>query len=163
MQERWTSIGLKPHFNDFVVNHGHAFGFDGSMLSCIDLADGKGKWKGGRYGHGRILLSEQSLLLVLSEEGDLWLVAGASINSPKWPASEPLPARRGIIQSSSATSYLCNGEEMAAFRLCRAWRRRREAHFGYVPQDGPSPHRLRYRQTVLSAVHDLEQTKASGW
>jgi outer membrane protein assembly factor BamB len=63
-EERWTS----PYFNDFVVHKGYAFGFDGSIMACIDLQDGTRKWKGGRYGHGQLLLlPDQDLLLVLSE------------------------------------------------------------------------------------------------
>ncbi len=51
------------------------FGFDGAILACIDLQDGKRKWKRGRYCHGQLLvLSDQDLLLVLSEEGGLALV-----------------------------------------------------------------------------------------
>ncbi len=85
--------------------------------------DGKRKWKGGRYGQGQmILIADQDLLLVLSEEGELALVvrdAGRVHASSR--GSRRSKARPGIIQCSSATCLLVrNGEEMAAFRLATA-------------------------------------------
>jgi hypothetical protein len=121
-EERWTSTGLKPFFNDFVVHKGHAFGFDGSLLASIDLADGKRTWKGGRYGHGQlILLPEQDLLLVLAETGGLALVA-ATPEKFKELARHPALAGKTWNHPALAGDVLLarNGEEMAAFRLVRA-------------------------------------------
>ncbi len=117
--ERWLSKGLKPYFNDFVVHDGHAYGFDGSILSCIDLSDGARKWKGGRYGHGQlVLLPEQDLLLVLSEQGELALVKAA-------PDAYAEVARVPAIEGKSWSHPVLvgdvvlvrNAQEMAAFRL----------------------------------------------
>jgi len=48
------------------------------LFPAIDLKDGQRKWKGGRYGNGQmVLLREQNVLLVLSEEGELALVQAA--------------------------------------------------------------------------------------
>jgi outer membrane protein assembly factor BamB len=122
VQERWMSRGLKPYFNDFVVHEGHAFGFDGSILAAIDLATGERKWKGGRYGHGQmILLPEQDLLLVLSEEGELALVgAGADQHTEvaRFKAIEGKTWNHPVLVGDVV--LVRNGEEMAAFRLGRA-------------------------------------------
>ena len=121
-QERWTSAGLKPYFNDFVVHKGHAFGFDGNILACINLEDGKRKWKGGRYGNGQLaLLPDQDLLLVLSEEGELALVAATQdqfrevarfpvLDGKTW--NHPVLVRDVLL--------VRNDHEMVAFRVSLA-------------------------------------------
>jgi hypothetical protein len=121
-EERWTSRGLKPYFNDFVVHEGHAFGFDGSILAAIDLADGTRKWKGGRYGHGQmVLLADQDLLLVLSEEGDLALVRAIPdqfTEVTRFKAIEGKTWNHPVLIGDIL--LVRNGEEMAAFRLASA-------------------------------------------
>jgi hypothetical protein len=120
--EVWTSNGLKPYFNDIVVHDGHAYGFDGGILSCIDLNDGKRKWKGGRYGHGQmVLLPGQDLLVVVSEEGEIALVAA---KPDQYTEIARRPAIEGKTWNHPAVVgdklLVRNGHEMAAFRLTGA-------------------------------------------
>ena len=116
---KWTSKRLRPNFNDLVIHKGHVYGFDGHILACLDLDDGKRKWKGGRYGQGQLLLlAEQDVLLILSERGDLALAKAmpegfeelsrvSAIEGKTW--NHPVLVGDLLL--------IRNGEEMAAFRL----------------------------------------------
>jgi outer membrane protein assembly factor BamB len=120
-EERWTTIGLKPYFNDYVLHKGHAYGFDNNILASIDLVDGKRKWKGGRYGNGQlVLLAEQDLLLVISEEGELALVSATTDQFKeiaRMPVFDSKTWNHPVVVGN--VLLLRNGEEMVAFRLGR--------------------------------------------
>ena len=121
VETRWTTRGLKPYFNDFVVHKGHAYGFDGSILSSISLTDGKRTWKGGRYGGGQMmLLADQDLLLVSSEEGDIALVSatpGEFREVARFKALEGKTWNHPVLAGD--VLLVRNAEEMVAFRLRR--------------------------------------------
>ena len=118
-EESWTSDGLKPYFSDFVVHEGHAYGFDGRILASIDLRDGARNWKGGRFGAGQlVLLSDQGLLLVLSEKGELALVEAspeAFVEVARVPVLHGKTWNHPVLVGNLLV--VRNAEEMAAFRL----------------------------------------------
>jgi outer membrane protein assembly factor BamB len=119
VQERWTSEDLNPWFNDFVVHNGHAYGFDGSSLVCINLEDGKLKWRGQRYGYGQlVLLPEQDVLLILSEQGELAL---AKATPDQFTELAKLPALEGKTWNHPVLAgdvlLVRNDHEMAAYRV----------------------------------------------
>lgn len=119
VQERWTTEDINPWFNDFVIHNGHVYGFNGSSLVCVNLEDGKLKWKGKHYGYGQlILLPEQEMLLILSEQGELALVKAASDQFTElahFPALEGKTWNHPVLVGN--VLLVRNDHEMAAFRL----------------------------------------------
>jgi len=76
--ERWRNKHLKAKFSSVIVHEGHVYGLDNSILTCLDLATGQRRWKGGHFGYGQILLAG-SLLFVQLESGEVALVEASPI------------------------------------------------------------------------------------
>ena len=113
----WHSRRLKPKFNNLVANDGYAYGADEGILACIDLKNGKKKWKDGRYGYGQLLLVE-NLLLILAESGDLVLVEA---NPEEFREVSKIRALKGKSWSHPAIGngllLVRNGRQACAFPL----------------------------------------------
>ena len=69
----WKNRNLKSKFANAVARDGFAYGFDDGIFVCLDLTSGERRWKGGRYGHGQVLLAGD-LLLIQAENGAVVLV-----------------------------------------------------------------------------------------
>jgi outer membrane protein assembly factor BamB len=115
----WAGREMKPSFNDFVVHEGHAYGFDGAMFCCLDLGAGTRRWKGGRYGHGQVLLlADQGLLLVTTEKGEAVLLRA---NPERLEELGRFQAVRGKTWNHPVVAhgrlFVRNGEEMACYEL----------------------------------------------
>jgi outer membrane protein assembly factor BamB len=118
-EDVWTSKAFKPYFNDQVVSGNYGYGFDSSFFACLDLADGKVKWKDRRYGSGQVLLlADQNLLLVLSEQGKVALV---DANPDKFNEVGSFQALEGKTWNHPVVAhgklFVRNGEEMACYEL----------------------------------------------
>ena len=118
-EETWTSRQLKPDFVDLVSYHGHAYGNDGGMLTCIDLQTGERKWKGGRYGKGQILLLENSgLLLILAEQGQVVLVGADPAQHRELASFQALKGKtwnHPVLVGDRL--YVRNSQEAAAYKV----------------------------------------------
>ena len=118
-EERWTSDELNASFTDFVIHKGHIYGFDWGTLACVDLNNGKQKWKAPKHGYGQlVLLPEQDLLLELSEKGELVLTKASADQFAELARFKVLDGKTWNHPVLIGDVVLVrNDREMAAFRL----------------------------------------------
>jgi outer membrane protein assembly factor BamB len=117
---QWTSKKLCPYFNDLVVHNGHIYGFDADYtFICMNVDNGKEKWRYSGYGAGQVLLlPDQDLLLVVSEKG---VVALVEAQSEKHHEIAQFQAIKGKTWNHPVIAggklFVRNGEEAACYRL----------------------------------------------
>lgn len=119
LEEEWTSLEMKPDFNDILVHDGFIYGFDNNIFACIRLENGKRKWKGGRYDKGQaILLADSGLIIVVSEPGELVLLRATP---DKLQELAKIPAMKGKTWNHPVVIgnrlYIRNAEEAVCYEL----------------------------------------------
>lgn len=120
----WQNLLLRCKFSSPVHHQGSLYGLDEGILTCLDAKTGKRHWKGGRYGHGQVLLVDGHLLLT-AENGDLVLVEAtpeaprekgkvAAVRGKTW--NPPAVAGRRVLvrNDREMVCYELAGEERAA-------------------------------------------------
>ena len=102
-QEVWKSKIAQNHFNSSVLHNNHIYGFDQSILHCIEANTGKEKWKQSGFGKGSVLLVDGDLV-VLGERGQLALVEAT-------PSAYKEKSRAQAMEGKTWTSpALANGK-----------------------------------------------------
>ena len=70
--EVWRNKEMENHFATSIYYEGHLYGFDGSILKCLDAETGAEKWKTRGYGKGTLIVADDHLV-ILGERGNLGL------------------------------------------------------------------------------------------
>ncbi len=117
VSEIWFNNRMKNTFSTSVFHDGYVYGLDNGILACVDAENGDRTWKGGRYGHGQLLIASGHLVIT-TERGQLVLVR-ATPESHQEVAALPAVSGRTWNNPAIAEGILLvrNDREAVAFDL----------------------------------------------
>ena len=71
-KELWDSKSMKNYFSTSVLHNGHLYGFNNTMLTCMEFETGDVTWRARGFNKGSVLLVDGKLI-ILGERGTLAL------------------------------------------------------------------------------------------
>ena len=72
IEEIWKNRKMKNQFASSVLHENYLYGFDNSILKCIEANTGEEQWKSRGFGKGTVILADGHLI-ILSDRGKLGL------------------------------------------------------------------------------------------
>ncbi len=72
IKEIWKNRKMKNQFSSSVLHANYLYGFDNSILKCIEANTGEEQWKSRGFGKGTVILADGHLI-ILSDRGKLGL------------------------------------------------------------------------------------------
>jgi outer membrane protein assembly factor BamB len=112
----WKSKNLKAKFSNPVLKNGYLYGLSENLLVCLEAETGELKWRGEKYGYGRILASTDKLF-ILGNTGILSVVEANPEQFTEVFSEQLLSDVRCWNGPALAGGYLVamNGQELACF------------------------------------------------
>lgn len=117
VEQVWKNSEMKNHFGTSVYLDGYLYGFDESILKCIDAQTGEEKWKARGYAKGTLIAAD-GYLIVLGEQGNLGLVEATPEGFVETAGFQVMNARCWTAPSlADGTVYLRDESEIVAVDL----------------------------------------------
>ena len=116
IETTWKSKNLKAKFSNPVLLNGFIYGLSENLLVCLEAKTGELKWRGKKYGYGRILVS-QDKLFILGSSGILSVMEATPNQFKELFSEQLLSDARCWNGPALAGGYLVarNGDELACF------------------------------------------------
>jgi outer membrane protein assembly factor BamB len=110
---------MRCKFSSPVALNEFIYGLDDGILACVDANTGKRKWKGGRYGHGQLVVAG-NLLVILSDKGKLVLVEAMPESYRELGSFQAIEGKTwNNFAISNGRVFVRNAEEMACYDLTK--------------------------------------------
>ena len=114
VEEVWRSKVMKNHFNSSVLRGDYLYGFDDTVLKCIDANSGEEKWAARGFGKGSLFLAEGHLI-VLGDAGRLALVEAIPAEYKEKASAQVLEGLCWTVPTlAGGKLYLRNIEEIVS-------------------------------------------------
>lgn len=114
----WENTNLKTKFNSPVYDNGYVYGLDEGILTCIDVATGERKWKGGRYNYGQVLYASGHLIVTDGASGEVALVKADPTQFTEVARIQAVSGKTWNVPAIAGGRLLVrNGSEMACYNL----------------------------------------------
>jgi outer membrane protein assembly factor BamB len=128
-QRVWSNNRFENHFNSSVSQDGYIYGFDSSILKCINARTGEEAWKTRGYGKGSLILAD-GMLIVLGEKGNVGLIEATPTAYTNLANAQVLEGRCWTMPTlANGRLFLRNASQLVCVELAVAKETNNNASF----------------------------------
>lgn len=117
IEEIWQSPIMENKLASSVLYENHLYGFDNSILKCIEANTGEEKWKSRGFGMGTVIIADGHLIL-LSGQGKLGLAEATPAGYREKASAKVLSGRCWTVPAlANGKLYVRNLEEIVCLDM----------------------------------------------